>query len=58
MRIKQLLEEAYNWLEDHQYTKTTIYHNYVRHWNEFSKSTGKEVLQLRGRHTLQGIDPA
>ena len=39
MRIKQLSEEAANWLQNNQYTKTTIYVNYVRFWNGLLKST-------------------
>jgi integrase len=43
MKIKQLLEEASTWLRDHDYTKSTIYVNYVRLWNGFAKSTDKDT---------------
>ena len=43
MKIKQLLEEASNWLKDHGYTESTRYVNYVRFWNGLVKSIGKNT---------------
>jgi hypothetical protein len=40
--IEQLLKEASGWLKDHGYTKSTTYISYVRFWNGFAKSTGKD----------------
>ena len=43
MKIKQLLEEASNWLIDHGYTESTRYVNYVRFWNGLVKSIDKNT---------------
>ena len=43
MRIKQLLEEATEWLRNHGYTESTTRINYVRFWNGFAKSIGMDV---------------
>lgn len=43
MKIKQLLAEASGWLEDHGYTDSTKYINYVRFWNGLVKSTDKNT---------------
>ena len=43
MKVKQLTEKAINWLENNQYTKSTIYINYVRFWNGLIKSISKDI---------------
>lgn len=43
MRIKQLLGEASEWLRDHGYTESTTRISYVRFWNGFAKSIGKDI---------------
>ena len=43
MKVKQLSEEAANWLAKNQYTKSTIYINYVRFWNGLVKSSAKDA---------------
>jgi len=43
MKVKELSEEAANWLAKNQYTKSTIYIGYVRFWNGFVKSIAKDT---------------
>jgi integrase len=43
MKIKQLLEEASGWLEDHRYTESTIRIGYMRFWNDFAKSISNDI---------------
>ena len=40
MYLKQLVKSGRQYLQDNGYTKSTIYHNYVWHWNTFYKSVG------------------
>lgn len=40
MQLKQLITSARQYLQDNGYTASTIYHNYVWHWNTFLKSVG------------------
>jgi len=40
MQLKQLINSARQYLQDNGYTASTIYHNYVWHWNTFFKSVG------------------
>ena len=43
MLLKQLTSDAERWLHDHDYTESTIYHNYVRFWNKFCKEEGGDA---------------
>lgn len=40
MQLKQLITSARQYLQDNGYAASTIYHNYVWHWNTFLKSVG------------------
>ena len=40
MLLKQLTKDAEAWLQSQGYTKSTIYHNFVRFWNRFCKAQG------------------
>ena len=61
MLLKQLTKDAEAWLQSQGYTKSTIYHNFVRFWNRFCKAQGTDdgysENQLRN-YALQafGID--
>lgn len=43
MSIQRLSAEAACWLKNNQYTKTTIYINYVRFWNGLVKSVAEDA---------------
>lgn len=44
MLLTQLIESARRYLTDHGYTKSTVYHNYVWHWNSFSKTIATDAV--------------
>lgn len=44
MLLTQLTESARQYLINHGYTESTIYHNYVWHWNSFSKAAGSGAV--------------
>ena len=43
MQLKQLIESAKQYLQDNGYTDSTIYHNYVWHWNSLLKNVGDSL---------------
>ena len=44
MTNNRLLADASVWLEEHGYTKSTAYVNYIHFWNGFVKSTGMQSV--------------
>lgn len=42
MLLLQLTKEAEAWLQKNGYTKSAIYHNFVRHWNKLRKTLGND----------------
>ncbi len=42
MLFLQLTKEAEAWLQKNGYTKSTIYHSFVRHWNKLRKNLGND----------------
>lgn len=44
MLLTQLTESARLYLTDHGYTQSTVYHNYVWHWNSFSKTVASDAI--------------
>lgn len=42
MLLLQLTKEAEAWLQKNGYTKSTIYYNFVRHWNKLRETLGSD----------------
>lgn len=66
MLLLQLTKEAEAWLQKNGYTKSTIYHNFIRHWNKLRKTLGNDsefskrntasyCMQLFGKNLMDEI---
>ncbi len=69
MLFLQLTKEAEAWLQKNGYTKSTIYHSFVCHWNKLRKNLGNDseysrqstagyCIQLFGKNLMEEAIPA